>query len=98
MNAHMVPQHVGWRRLFYRRLQTERQPYLELVEKLQRCPAFFEEEMLQTRAITALAQTLLLAEDRRDRRHDLHCLLGTHKGIQPHAQVRISGKPAAYPH
>ena len=53
--------------------------------------------MLQPRSVAALTQPLLLAENRRDRFHDLDSLLATHKGIQPHGQVRFLRKSAAHP-
>lgn len=54
--------------------------------------------MLQSRAITAFAQSLLFAKYRCNRRYHLYGLLRTYKGIQPHAQVRIRREPTADPH
>ena len=58
-------------------------------------PAFFHEEILQTGAIAAFAQHLLVAEDLCDGADNGHSLLGQHECIETNREMRLVGEPAA---
>ena len=65
MNADVVAEDVVGHLLRHAGIELEAEPRLQLGEEALRRPALAHEEILQPRAVAALAQPLLVAEDLR---------------------------------
>jgi hypothetical protein len=97
MNASMIPENIVGNAFLDRRSQFVTDTVLNLIEKAIAGPSLLHKEVFQAGAIPALAQSLLVPEDFRNRANNRRSLLGWYKSIQPNRQMRLVGKAAADP-
>ena len=96
MNAHVVAKDVV-RNLFRNTgQQLEVEPRLKLGKKAVRGPSLLEKKMFEPCAVTAIAQSLLLAKYLGNGSHRAHGLIGKDEGVKTDGQVRIGGEAATY--
>src|SRR5262245_44079392 len=97
MYAGMVTENARGDLLRDRRIELETKTALDLFQKALRRPALLQEEKLQPRSLAVFAQAGRIVENPAHGLGHGNDLVPAHESVEPHRQVRIGRKPAAYP-